>query len=182
MVFNHSARRSARRDPVEAAAVDFVRSFITQYTSPDPFNANAYADKVLALGTGNFAKIYSEKMNEIVMQVARAEPGAGPVQEIGIERWNADGSADVIAVANMTTKLPGRREDRDRQPLGGHRDQGRGPVEGQRPDSGDLSDERPSRDALVARSTATPRFERSTDVAASPAVLSRTSVVAQQEA
>jgi Mce-associated membrane protein len=28
------------------------------------------------------------------------------VQEIGIERWNSDGSADVIAVAMMTTKMP----------------------------------------------------------------------------
>lgn len=89
-----------------AAVIDFVRSFVTQYTSPDPFNANAYADKVLALGTGNFAKLYSEKMTEVVIQVAQAEPGVGTVQEIGIERWNPDDSANVIAVANMTTTMP----------------------------------------------------------------------------
>jgi Mce-associated membrane protein len=45
-------------------------------------------------------------MNEVVIQVARAERGFGAVQEVGIERWNTDGSASVIAVANMTTKLP----------------------------------------------------------------------------
>lgn len=89
-----------------AAVIDFVRSFVTQYTSPDPFNANAYADKVLALGTGNFAKLYSDKMTEVVIKVAQAEPGVGTVQEIGIERWNDDNSANVIAVANMTTTMP----------------------------------------------------------------------------
>lgn len=89
-----------------AAVIDFVRTFVTQYTSPDPYNANAYADKILALGTGNFATLYSEKMTEVVIQVAQAEPGVGTVQEIGIERWNPDDTANVIAVANMTTTMP----------------------------------------------------------------------------
>ena len=89
-----------------AEVIDFVRSFVTQYTSPDPFHANAYADKILALGTGNFAKLYSDKMTEVVIQVAQAEPGVGTVQEIGIERWNPDDSANVIAVSNMTTTMP----------------------------------------------------------------------------
>ena len=42
LVFTDSRaeRRMAIRD---AAVIDFVRSFIVQYTSPDPFNANAYA-------------------------------------------------------------------------------------------------------------------------------------------
>lgn len=89
-----------------AAVIDFVRSFVTHYTSPDPFNANAYADKVLALGTGNFATMYSDKMNQVVIQVAQAEPGVGTVQDIGIERWNPDDSVNVIAVATMTTTMP----------------------------------------------------------------------------
>lgn len=93
-----------------AAVVDFVRSFLTQYTSPDPFNANAYADKILARGTGDFAKFYTEKMNDIVVQVARAEPGVGTVQEIGVEQWNDDGSANVIAVASMVTTFPDGRK------------------------------------------------------------------------
>ena len=88
------------------AVLYFVRSFMTQYTSPDPFHANDYADKVLAQGTGQFAKLYQDKMNEIVVQVARAEPTAGSVQDIGIERWNEDGSADVVVAALTRTKLP----------------------------------------------------------------------------
>lgn len=109
LVFTDSRaeRRMAIRD---AAVIDFVRSFIVQYTSPDPFNANAYADKVLAQGTGNFAELYKEKMNDVVIQVAQAEPGFGAVQDIGIERWNEDGSASVITVANMTTTLPDGRK------------------------------------------------------------------------
>lgn len=99
--------QAARRVQVEEAAVqDSVRTFLTQYTSPDPFNANDYVAKVLALGTGNFAKMYSDRTNEVVIQVAQAEPGFGTVRDIGIERWNPDGSATVIAVANMTTKMP----------------------------------------------------------------------------
>ena len=100
-------RQTERRLEVrEAAVLSFVRSFVTQYTSPDPFNANAYVDRVLALATGNFAELYKEKMNEVVVQVARAERGFGKVQEIGIERWNDDGSADVVAVAEMATTFP----------------------------------------------------------------------------
>lgn len=99
--------QSARNNQIrEAAVLGFVRSFVTEYTSPNPFKANDYAEKILALGTGNFAKLYSEKINKVVVQVAQAEPGFGSVQELGIERWNPDGSASVIAVANMTTKLP----------------------------------------------------------------------------
>ena len=105
MVFAHSqSQRSAAIR--EAAVIDFVRSFVTQYTTLDPFNANAYADRVLAQGTGEFAKMYDEKMNEIVVQVARAEPGIGTVQDLGIERWNDDGSASVIAVSSTITTMP----------------------------------------------------------------------------
>lgn len=110
-VFVHA--QGVRRDDIRhAAVVSFVRSFLTQYTSPDPFNANAYTDRVLALGTGNFATLYAEKMNEIVVQVARAERGVGAVQELGIESWNDDGSANVVAVTTMTTTMPdGRKID-----------------------------------------------------------------------
>ena len=101
---NSQSQRSAAIR--EATVIDFVRSFVTQYTSLDPFNANAYADRVLAQGTGEFAKMYEEKMNEIVVQVARAEPGVGTVADLGIERWNDDGSASVIAVSSTMTTLP----------------------------------------------------------------------------
>lgn len=95
-----------RADVRDAAVITFVRGFMTQYTSPDPFHANDYADKVLAEGTGQFAKLYREKMNEIVIQVARAEPTTGTVQSLGIERWNDDGSVDVVVAAETNTKLP----------------------------------------------------------------------------
>ena len=103
LIKRESHIRAEKRD---VALLYFVRSFMTQYTSPDPFHANDYADKVLAQGTGQFAKLYQDKMNEIVVQVARAEPTAGSVQDIGIERWNEDGSADVVVAALTRTKLP----------------------------------------------------------------------------
>lgn len=103
LIKRESDIRAERRD---VAVLYFVRSFMTQYTSPDPFHANDYADKVLAQGTGQFAKLYQDKMNEIVIQVARAEPTKGTVQDLGIERWNGDGSADVVVAALTRTKLP----------------------------------------------------------------------------
>ncbi|MCI4673865.1 mammalian cell entry protein [Candidatus Mycolicibacterium alkanivorans] len=100
-------RETQRRDAVrDVAVLSFVRSFITQYTSPDPFHANDYANQVLAQGTGPFAKLYQDKMNEIVIQVAQAEPTKGNVQDLGIERWNSDGSADVVVAATTNTKMP----------------------------------------------------------------------------
>ena len=100
-------RETQRHDAVrDVAVLSFVRGFVTQYTSIDPFHANDYADKVLAQGTGQFAKLYQDKMNEIVIQVARAEPTTGTVQDLGIERWNADGSADVVVAATTKTKMP----------------------------------------------------------------------------
>lgn len=105
MTFAHS--QSERRAMVKQAAVlSFVRSFVSQYTSLDPFNANAYAERVEKFATGEFAKMYKDKMNEVVVAVARAEPSTGKVDELGIQRWNDDGSADVVVVADMTTTLP----------------------------------------------------------------------------
>lgn len=102
-VKHETAHQAQIRD---ADVIGFVKSFVTNYTSPDPFNANAYADSVLANGTGRFAEDFQKSINAVVIQVARAERGFGAVQELGIERWNSDGSADVVAVAMMTTKLP----------------------------------------------------------------------------
>jgi Mce-associated membrane protein len=90
----------------ELAAVDYVRSFMTQYTTLDPFHANDYADRVLAQATGQLAQMYTEKMNEIVVQVARAEPTKGAVLDAGIERWNDDGSANVVVATQTTTVMP----------------------------------------------------------------------------
>ncbi len=100
-------RETQRHDAVrEVAVLSFVRGFVTQYTSIDPFHANDYADQVLSQGTGQFAKLYQDKMNEVVIQVARAEPTRGTVQDLGIERWNRDGSADVVVAATTKTTMP----------------------------------------------------------------------------
>ena len=61
---------------------------------------------VLAQGTGDFAKMFREKMNEIVIQVARAEPTQGTVVEAGVQRWNDNGSADVLVATKTTAKTP----------------------------------------------------------------------------
>ena len=104
----HNANRD--RQLREVAVLGAVRAFITQYTSLDPFHANDSADKVLAQGTGDFAKMYSEKMNAIVVQVARAEPTTGTVEALGIENWNDDGSANVVVATTTVTKLPGGKK------------------------------------------------------------------------
>ena len=98
--------RDHRTQVRDATALGCVRGFMTQYTTLDPFNANAYADRVMAQGTGDFAKQFKEKLNEIVIQVARAEPTAGTVVEAGVQRWNDNGSADVLVATKISTKSP----------------------------------------------------------------------------
>jgi Mce-associated membrane protein len=101
-----SHERSHRAQTDDAAALGYVRNFMTSYTTLDPFNANAYADRILAQGTGEFAKTFREKLNEIVIQVARGEPTTGTVLEAGVQRWNTDGSADVLVATKISTKSP----------------------------------------------------------------------------
>lgn len=90
----------------EAAALDYVRGFMTAYTTLDPFHANDYADRILAQGTGDFAKQFRDKENEILIQVARAEPTQGAVVDAGVQRWNDNGSADVLVATKVSTKSP----------------------------------------------------------------------------
>lgn len=104
MLVRHETGR--RTELKNAAALGYVRDFMTQYTSIEPFNANAYADRILAEGTGDFAKMFKEKMNEILIQVARAEPTKGTVLEAGVQRWNDNGSADVLVATKITMKSP----------------------------------------------------------------------------
>jgi Mce-associated membrane protein len=104
MLIGHETdRRAAVKD---AAALGYVREFMTTYTTIDPFHANDYADRILAQGTGDFAKMFKEKQNEILVQVARAEPTKGTVLEAGVQQWNNNGSADVLVATKITTKSP----------------------------------------------------------------------------
>jgi Mce-associated membrane protein len=103
LVGHESDRRTAVKD---AAALSYVREFMSMYTTLDPFHANEYADRILAQGTGDFAKMFKEKQNEILIQVARAEPTKGTVLEAGVQRWNDNGSADILVATKISTKSP----------------------------------------------------------------------------
>ncbi|MDX1889408.1 mammalian cell entry protein [Mycolicibacterium sp. 050158] len=103
LVAHEDVNRTQARD---AAALFNVRAFMTEYTSLDPFHANDYADRILAHGTGEFQKSFKEKLNEIVVQVARAEPTEGIVQEAGVQRWNDNGSADILVATIVKSTGP----------------------------------------------------------------------------
>jgi len=104
MLIQHEKDR--RASVKEAAALGYVREFMTAYTTVDPFHANDYADRILAQGTGDFAKMFKEKENEILVQVARAEPTKGTVLEAGLQRWNDNGSVDVLVATKISSKSP----------------------------------------------------------------------------
>jgi Mce-associated membrane protein len=104
MLIGHETDR--RASVKDAAALGYVREFMTTYTTIDPFHANDYADRILAQGTGDFAKMFKERQNEILLQVARAEPTKGTVLDAGVQRWNDNGSADVLVATKITTKSP----------------------------------------------------------------------------
>lgn len=94
----------------EVDVLGFVRSFMTGFTSLNPYQANAYIDRIFAHATGEFAKQYHEKQNEIVASVAQAEPTKGTVLDAGVERWNDDGSADILVVTEVTYKSPDKKQ------------------------------------------------------------------------
>jgi Mce-associated membrane protein len=87
-----------------AAALTYVRGFMTSYTTLDPFHANDYAGRLIEQGTGEFAKEFATKLNEITIRVAQAEPTVGTVLDAGVQRWNDDGSADVLVATKVTTR------------------------------------------------------------------------------
>lgn len=101
LVGHESDRRTQIRD---ASALGYVKEFMRAYTSLDPYNANDYADRIAAQGTGDFATQFTAKQNEIVITVARAEPTVGTVLEAGVQRWNDNGSADILVATKVTQK------------------------------------------------------------------------------
>ncbi|PRC44973.1 mammalian cell entry protein, partial [Mycobacterium sp. ITM-2017-0098] len=46
------------------------------------------------------------KLNEILIQVARSEPSTGEVLAAGVQRWNDDGSAEVLIATKVTSPTP----------------------------------------------------------------------------
>lgn len=106
-VSHESRARAASRD---REVLTYVTGFMTQFTSIDPFHANDYVNRILAQATGDFAKQYQKNANEILLQVARAEPATGSVLDAGLERWNDDGSANVMVATAITTKSPDEKQ------------------------------------------------------------------------
>lgn len=101
LVSHQSAERTAFRN---RQALDYVAGFMTEFTSVDPYHANDYVSRVMAQATGEFAQQYRDKANEILLQVARAEPATGTVLDAGVERWNDDGSVNVMVFTAVTSK------------------------------------------------------------------------------
>ena len=101
LVSHESDRKVAVQD---ADVLGYVKSFMTTYTTLDPFQANYYGDRIQSQATGDFAKNFKEKINEILIQVARVEPTQGTVVEAGVQRWNDDGSADVLVATKISSK------------------------------------------------------------------------------
>jgi Mce-associated membrane protein len=102
MLISHESH--VRTASKEREVLNYVTGFMAQFTSIDPYHANDYVTRILAQATGDFAKQYHEKANEILLQVARAEPATGTVLGAGVERWNDDGSATVMVATEVTSK------------------------------------------------------------------------------
>jgi Mce-associated membrane protein len=108
MLISHQSHvRTASR---ERQVLSYVSGFMVQFTSIDPYHANDYVTRVMAQATGDFAKQYHDKANEILLQVARAEPATGTVLGAGLERWNDDGSATVMVATDVTSKSPDEKQ------------------------------------------------------------------------
>jgi len=108
LISHETHRRAALRD---VEVLSDVQSFMTVFTSPDPFHANDYVDNVMAHATGDFAKEYWEQANKILVAIARSEPTTGTVVGVGIQRWNDDGSANVlVAVENSGKSADGEQD------------------------------------------------------------------------
>jgi Mce-associated membrane protein len=107
LISHQSAERQASKD---RQVLNYVTGFMTEFTSIDPFHANNYIDRILAQATGDFAKQYTDKANEILLQVARAEPATGTVLGTGVERWNDDGSVTVMVATAVTSKSPDEKQ------------------------------------------------------------------------
>ncbi|KJX74541.1 hypothetical protein [Mycobacterium lepromatosis] len=108
MSISHASReRAAAKDQ---QVLSYVKWFMAQFTTLDPYHANEYVARILTQATGDFAKQYHEKVNEILLQVARAEPATGTVLDAGVERWNDDGSANVLVATEVTSKSPDEKQ------------------------------------------------------------------------
>ncbi|HUH68418.1 MAG TPA: mammalian cell entry protein [Mycobacterium sp.] len=107
LISHESHERAASKD---REVLNYVTGFMAQFTSIDPYHANDYVARVLAQATGDFAKEYHDKANEILLHVARAEPATGTVLDAGVERWNDDGSVNVLVATEVTSESPNEKQ------------------------------------------------------------------------
>jgi Mce-associated membrane protein len=103
-LFSHLRSDSAAEK--DRAVLSYVSSFMTEFASVDPFHANDYVDRILTQATGDFQKQFQDSANEILFQIARGERTTGTVLDAGVERWNDDGSANVLVDTEVTSKAP----------------------------------------------------------------------------
>lgn len=108
MLISHAAWDAHQRR--DEQAISYVKWFIQQFISIDPFHANDYVDRILAQATGDFATKYHGQSNAILFQVAQAEPVTGVVLDAGVERWNNDGSVNVLVATAVTSKSPDQKK------------------------------------------------------------------------
>ena len=95
------------------AVLSYVSSFMTDFTSVDPYHANDYVDRMLAQATGDFQKQYQGNANEILLRIAQGERTKGTVLDAGVDRWNDDGSANVLVATEVTSKSPDGKQTFD---------------------------------------------------------------------
>jgi Mce-associated membrane protein len=108
MLISHQSQDRAAAKNREV--LSYVKWFMADFTSIDPYHANDYVQRILNQATGDFAKQYHDKANEILLQVARTEPTTGTVLDAGVERWNDDGSANVMVATGVTSKSPDEKQ------------------------------------------------------------------------
>ena len=102
MLISHQSRE--HKASKDRAVLSYVKWFMVDFTSIDPYHANDYVTRILGQATGDFAKQYHDQANEILLQVAQAEPATGTVLDAGVERWNDDGTATVMVATEVTSK------------------------------------------------------------------------------
>ena len=90
----------------EADALGYVRSFMTEFTSPDPAHAKDYTERIMSQATDGFAEEYQKNRDEIVKQVSSAAPTTGTVLDAGVSRMNDDGSVEALVVTKFGASAP----------------------------------------------------------------------------
>ncbi len=102
----HTQQQQHEKTMEQADVLGYAKAFMTGFTTLDPFHANAYYDRVIANATGDFAKQLHDTQNDVLVQIAQAEPTKGTALAAGVERWNDDGSANVMVATDITSKTP----------------------------------------------------------------------------